>query len=101
MNSVDLGCRIKQEPCAKTPCAPAVTGCVIMMTDTELNEGCVYLCSCGVSKLLRAQHCDIKVGLFDCSLLCVIGLRVSGEPSHGGVPIMPVSDTPFLLPEGE
>ena len=74
------------------------------MTDTGLNEGCMYLRSCGISKLLRAQLCDIKVGSFDCSFLCVIGLIVRDEPSFGGVHIMPVyreRDTPFLLPEGE
>lgn len=81
MNGVDPVHRIKQEPCGKTPCAPVLKGCVIIMTHTGLNEGFMYLCGCDISKLLRAQLLDIKVGSFDCSFLCVIGLIVRAEPS--------------------
>lgn len=50
MNSVDPACGIKQEPCGKGLCALAVEDCVIIMTYTGLNEGCMRLCSCGISK---------------------------------------------------
>jgi len=87
MNSVDPVHRIKQKPFGKAPCAPVLKGCVITVTDTGLNEGWMYLCSCGTFKLLKAQLCDIRVGSFDCSFLCVIGLIVRAEPSFGDVHI--------------
>lgn len=60
--------RIKQEPVEKHP------GLLLCHNNDKhrLKEGCVDLCSCGMSKLLRAQHCDIKAGSFDCSSLCVM-----------------------------
>lgn len=73
----------KERACGKAPCAPAAKGCVTIMTSTGLKEGCVYLCSCGTSKLLRAQRCDVKGGSFECNSLCVMGLVVRAEPSFG------------------